>query len=299
MEESVMTDKTAQAFSRLYDITRTLRSEHGCPWDKDQTPLALRRSLMEESFEAIDAITSEDVCHVREELGDVLFNLVLIATMYEESEDFTLAQSLDDICDKLIRRHPHVFAAKTMPTTDQVQNQWDAIKENLEGRKAESVLDTVPQGFPPLLRAYTLLKKAAKKGFTWQKSEDALKKVEEEFSEMQEAAVQVEAEKKSTESAPFTVSGGSAALNKAQLHLEEEVGDMLLALVNYARMLGVDPTVALDRANRKLYQRFTFVEKEMKRRGHPMDERALHEMTDLWNESKSVLPSSIFSPKGV
>lgn len=258
--------KTTAAFSRLYDITRTLRGADGCPWDKDQTPLSLRRSLMEESFEAIDAMTSGDVAHVREELGDVFFNVVLLAYLYEQAGDFTLAQSLNDICDKLIRRHPHVFpesegkSQMTAPVTDTnaLLSQWDAIKENLEGRKGASVLDGVPQGFPPLLRAYKLLKKAAKANATrrGRTAFQARQTVDDALQTVRTAADSVAQAKHAPADEPFTVSGGSAPLNAAQLHLESAVGDAFFALVDYARTLGVDPAVALDGANRRFIERF-------------------------------------------
>ena len=287
-------EKTAQAFARLYEITRTLRGENGCPWDKDQTSVGLRRSMMEECFEAIDAITSGEPLHVCEELGDVFFNVILQAYMYEQTGDFTVAQSLNDICDKLVRRHPHVFSESagksemqgTPQSAGDVLGQWDKIKENLEGRKGESVLDDVPHGFPPLLRAYKLLKKAAKKGFTWKSALDARAKLAEELQEVEDAAAVVREQKRAPGDEPFTVSGGSPAVDKAQLHLEEEVGDALFALVNYARLLGVDPAVALDRANRKFYDRFTAVEKGMAREGLPMDGGHLDEMRALWEQAK-------------
>lgn len=258
-------EETKNAFTRLYDITRTLRGEHGCPWDKDQMPLSLRRSLMEETFEAIDAMTNDKASHVCEELGDVLFNVVLIAYMYEQAGDFTLAQTLNDICDKLIRRHPHVFpqsegsSQMTAPITDSnsVLSQWDAIKENVEGRKGVSPLDDVPQGFPPLLRAYKLLKKAAKKEGARQSAQDARAKLNEALQKVTEAAEAVTSAKRSPADEPCTVSGGSAPLNAAQLHLEADVGNALFALVDYARVLGVDSAVALDRANRAFYERHT------------------------------------------
>ena len=250
------------AFFRLYEIVRILRSEQGCPWDKNQTPLAMRRSLIEECFEAVDAITSDDSTHVCEELGDVLFNVLMIAYMYEEAGDFSLSQSLQDISDKLVRRHPHVFpqgevtsdseaAARTKAhTTEQVIAQWDSIKENMEGRKGASVFDSVPQGFPPLLRAYKLLKKAAKKGLVTHDRNASRATLSDALKTVDDAALSVAATKSTSSSEPFTVRDSSSALDKAQLDLEEKVGDALFALVDYARLLGVDPVVALDRANR-------------------------------------------------
>lgn len=242
---------------------------------------------MEETFEAIDAISSNDKSHVREELGDVMFNLLLTAHMYEQNGDFKLNEIFDEVNEKLIRRHPHVFKNEGEKiTTGEVLTQWDKIKDDVEGRKTESILDQVPQGFPPLLKAYKLVKKASKKNFDWQTEPQFLKKVSEEFSEVQEAAKKVQELKKSPSDEPFTLSGGSEALNDAQLHLEEEIGDFLLASVNYARFLGVDPTLALDKANRKFYRRFSYVEKTMTERGIPFSKENLSAMMDIWNEAK-------------
>ncbi len=291
----------ANAFGRLYDITRTLRSQHGCPWDKDQTPLSIRRDLQEEAYEAIDAITANDTEHVREELGDVLFNAVLLAYMYEQQEAFTVTDVLKDIGDKLIRRHPHVFPESagavemTAPVTDStaVLSQWDRIKEQVEGRVSASILDSVPHGFPPLLKAYKLIAKAEKKQFKWNSAEEAYKKVLEEVGEMREAASEVAALKqaaapKSEPPKPFTISGGTDALNAAQLHLEEEVGDVLFTFVNYARHLGVDSAVALENANRKFYRRFSHVEKRMAESNIPMDGTHLADEKRFWNEAKAL-----------
>lgn len=311
MNDTNALDETAAAFSRLYDIARTLRSEHGCPWDKDQTPLSLRRDLMEEAFEAIDAITQGDAAHVQEELGDVLFNAVLLARCYEQTGDFTLADSINMVSDKLIRRHPHVFAesagAAEMNTpvrdSETVLNQWDRIKENVEGRKGDSVLDSVPEGFPPLLKAYKLIAKAEKKHFKWNCAAEALAKVQEEVAEMQEAAHAVEdcknalkgssqpqksAQAENSAAKPFTVSGSTAELTEAQLHLEDEIGDVLFTFVNYARWLGVDCAVALERANRKFYRRFTHVEQQMQQHNIPMDGTHTDDEARFWNEAKQL-----------
>ena len=295
------------AFLRLSAITRALRAPDGCPWDKDQTPLSLRRDLMEEAFEAIDAITQGDAGHVKEELGDVFFNVMLLAFMYEEAGSFTTEEVLSAIGGKLVRRHPHVFARSegasqmTGAVTDSaaVLSQWDRIKENVEGRKGASVLDSVPEGFPPLLRAYKLLSKAEKKHFMWESSEDALHKVQEEMDEVAEAVNEVVASRPAARPSasadsssaqhprPFTKSGGSPAFDAAQLHLEEEIGDALFAFVNYARSLGVDASLALDRANRKFYRRFTHVEARMAETGRPMDRAHAADMQAFWDEAKA------------
>lgn len=310
MEESELTKSiskestTAGAFNRLYELIKTLRAEGGCPWDRDQSPLSMRRDLIEEVFEAVDAITSDDAPHAKEELGDVMLNACMVGYMYEQKGDFTVAASVNELCDKLVRRHPHVFpesAGKSEMTekvsnSAQVLSQWERIKENVEGRSGQSILDEVPAGFPPLLKAYKMQKKAAKKGFDWDELAPVAAKITEEFNEVNEAVSDVEkvstdavsaAEKKSVgEKKPFTVSGGSEKFNKAQLHLEEEFGDLLFAVVNYARHLGVDPEVALNKTNTKFYNRFTFVERKMAQNGKPMENGHLSEMDEYWNEAK-------------
>ena len=168
-------EKAAAAYKRLYETIRTLRAPGGCPWDREQTPLTMRRDLIEETFEAVDAVSSGDAAHAKEELGDVILNASMIAYMYEQQNDFSVAEALNELTDKLIRRHPHVFpqsegmseVTEKVTTGEQVLNQWDRIKENVEGRKSrKTILDEVPEGFPPLLRAYKMQKKAAKKGYS-------------------------------------------------------------------------------------------------------------------------------------
>jgi len=289
------TEKTTEAFKYFFETIQTLRAKGGCPWDRDQTPLSMRRDLIEEAFEAVDAISLQDAAHAKEELGDVLLNATMISYMYEQNGDFKTAEVLNELADKLIRRHPHVFpqsegASETkgeVKSADEVLNQWDRIKQNVEGRKQASILDEVPEGFPPLLRAYKMQKKAAKKGFDWQTLEPVEGKILEEFNEVRDAHAQLvqlkNAEAEQAEA--FTVSA-SEKLNMAQLHVEEEIGDLLFAVVNYARKLGVDPETALNHTNKKFYSRFTYVEQQMEKNGIPMDKEHLAEEDNFWNEAK-------------
>lgn len=251
-------DDFSGACSRLLSLIKMLRSPDGCPWDKVQTPLSMRPCLIEELFEVVDAISRNDASNAREELGDMLFNTLLTAYMYEQNGDFSIADSLNDVTDKLIRRHPHVFAGKEFKA-----GLWDSIKNETEGRKKDSVLDTVPDGFPPLLKAYKYLKKAAKQHFDWTNVADVRKKVVEELEEVDEAAV----------------SGDS-------VHLEEEIGDLLLSVVNLSRFYGIDPSSALSRANSKFYKRFTYVEKAMREHSVPMSQEHLKDMERFWQEAK-------------
>ncbi|MGI5093075.1 nucleoside triphosphate pyrophosphohydrolase [Treponema socranskii] len=296
-------NRTAAAYKRLYETIRTLRAPGGCPWDREQTPLTMRRDLIEETFEAVDAVSAGDAAHAREELGDVILNASMIAYMYEQQNDFSVAEALDELTDKLIRRHPHVFpqsegmseVTEKVTTGEQVLNQWDRIKENVEGRKSvKTILDEVPEGFPPLLRAYKLQKKAAKKGFDWQSIESVSAKVYEELEEVREAFQALQDAKSAGDTSGLqAASDGRNApparmsqAERAALHLEEEFGDLLFAVVNYMRHSGVDPETAMDRANRKFYRRFAYIEERMTKAGIPMDGDHLQDEDAFWNDAK-------------
>jgi tetrapyrrole methylase family protein/MazG family protein len=256
----------------------------------------MRSDLIEEVFEAVDAVTSQDACHAKEELGDVILNVVLTAYMYEQHGDFTTEDMLNELTAKLVRRHPHVFKqnreggqpADEIRTSSEVISQWDKIKETIEGRKGvKSILDEVPQGFPPLLRAYKMQKKAGKRGFDWKTAEPAAEKVQEEFSEVRDAEEQVRKIRNSlqNETLPLTQHSTPEA-DSAQLHLEEEFGDLLFAVVNYMRHLGITPETAMDRANRKFYRRFSYIEQRMEEAGIPMDSSHTAEEERFWDEAK-------------
>ncbi|MCR5762416.1 MAG: nucleoside triphosphate pyrophosphohydrolase [Treponema sp.] len=247
------------ACNRIMLLIKLLRSPGGCPWDKTQTPKSMLPCLIEEVFEVVDAVSRKDLCNVREELGDILFNILLTAYMYEQNGDFSIADVLNEVTDKLIRRHPHVFSNKEF-----VLGLWDSIKKDAEGRKKDSVLDEVPEGFPPLLKAYKYLKKASKEHFDWKDVKSVEEKVKEEFLEVKEAA----------------------SVNDID-HLEEEIGDLLLSVVNLSRFYKIDPSVALSRANKKFSYRFKYVEKEMKSHSLSMTEDHLLDMERFWEEAKT------------
>ncbi|MBC6718949.1 YabN family protein [Treponema sp. Marseille-Q4130] len=303
IQNDTSADKTAAAYKRLYETIRTLRAPGGCPWDREQTPLTMRRDLIEETFEAVDAVSTGDAAHAREELGDVILNASMIAYMYEQQNDFSVAEALDELTDKLIRRHPHVFpqsdgmseVTEKVTTGEEVLNQWDRIKENVEGRKSvKTILDEVPEGFPPLLRAYKMQKKAAKKGFDWQSIESVSAKVYEELEEVRDAFQALQDAKSAGDTSECgAASDGRNApparmsqAERAALHLEEEFGDLLFAVVNYMRHSGVDPETAMDRANRKFYRRFAYVEERMTKAGIPMDGDHLQDEDAFWNDAK-------------
>ena len=278
-ESGTPEENTACAFRRLYGIVSILRSPDGCPWDREQTTLTMRRDLIEEVFEAVDALTQEDAAHAMEELGDVMLNATMISYMHEQESKFSVSDVLNDVCDKLIRRHPHVFpesqgqacVTEKAGNSAQVLSQWERIKEELEGRREECILDQVPDGFPPMLKAYKMQKKAAKKGFQWSEPSCALEKVREELEEVSQAVTELEA------------SAGKGASRK---HLEEELGDLLFSVINYGRYLGIDPEVALSGANAKFYSRFSYVQNQLEKDGGRMEDAPLSAMELLWNEAK-------------
>lgn len=295
---------TAQAFDFFYSVIQRLRAPDGCPWDREQTPLSLRNTLIEESFEVVDAITQQDAEHAKEELGDLLLNGLLISYIYQQQGDFTVADVMQEVAKKLIRRHPHVFPESEgrsqlqegIATGEQVISQWDAIKEKVEGRREQSILDEVPAGFPPLLKALKYQKKAAKKAFDWEGPEQVLAKVEEELEEVKNAAAareQILAVSKPANGRgdskfdPLTTHS-TPQLDAAQLHLEEEMGDLLFAVTNLCRHYQVDPNAALSATNAKFYRRFLHVEQSMERQGIPMTKEHFQQMDQLWEEAKEL-----------
>ena len=267
-------ETVGKSFERLYKIVQKLRSPEGCPWDKEQTPLTMRAPLIEETFEAVDAISNEDANHTKEELGDVFLNASMISSMYQENDDFTIVQVLNEVCDKIIRRHPHVWKESegsssaiegSEKNAEKVLEQWEAIKQRVEGRKKKSVLEEISYGLPPLLRAYKIQKKAAKKGFDWKDAEGPWDKIHEEIAELKEASS-----------------------TKTQEEIQEELGDVLFSVVNLARHLKVDPVLALASTNEKFKRRFSYVEEKMETSGIEMNQENLEIMDKFWDEGKAL-----------
>ena len=273
------TAKAEEAFGRFLQIIMRLRGEGGCPWDIEQTPLTMRSSLIEEAFEACDAITQQDAPHVCEELGDVFLNAAMVGYMHEQAGDFSVADIFNAVSEKLVRRHPHVFSKEEAQelTSDEVLAQWEKIKKNVEKRDYESVLDSVPEGFPPVLKAYKMQKKAAKQGFDWSTPEGAYQKVLEEIDEVKAAA--------NTESADKAESTEKTDKQKVD-KIEDEIGDLLFSVINWSRKLKIDPTLALARANEKFSRRFRYVEKQCAEKNIVMSETSLKELDALWDEAK-------------
>jgi XTP/dITP diphosphohydrolase len=251
-------ESTAESFLRLVRIMDDLREK--CPWDKKQTIHSLRQLSIEELYELADAITEEDWKGIKEELGDLFLHLVFYAKIGTEQGRFTLSEVLDGISDKLVARHPHIYGEVTVRDEEDVKRNWERLKLK-EGKK--SVLEGVPVSLPALVKAMRLQEKAKQVGFEWDTTEQVKEKVEEETRELAEA-----------------VAGGD--LGK----VEEEWGDLLFSMVNYARFLKIDAENALEKTNKKFIRRFTRMEALAAERGKALSEMTLADMVGLWNEAK-------------
>ena len=271
-----MTQTAGAKFDQLLDIMRTLRAPGGCPWDREQTLASLRPFVLEETYEVLEAIDSGSSAGLREELGDYLYEAVFLAQISEESGGFTIGDAIDAIRDKLIRRHPHVFqraAGDESITSDQVIEKWETLKAreraaaSIEPKKRKTTLSGVPKTLPSLLRAYEISARAAAVGFDWAKPADVLAKIDEEVAEVRR---EVE-------------SGATGPLSRA----EEEMGDLLFAIANLSRKLGIEPEAALRRANEKFTKRFDAVEQAFVDQGRSLSEATLEEMEAEWQRVKA------------
>jgi MazG family protein len=246
------------AFERLVAIMEDLREK--CPWDKKQTIQSLRQQTLEETYELADAITDSNWGAIKEELGDLLLHIVFYSKIGAEQSRFTLEEMINGICDKLISRHPHIYGDVQVADEEEVKRNWEKLKLK-EGKK--SVLSGVPKTLPSLVKAMRLQEKAKQVGFEWDNREQVWQKVEEEIGELKEA-----------------IHEGS------QQKSEEELGDVLFSLVNYARFLNVDAENALELTNKKFIHRFTQMEQAALAKGHNLNEMTLEEMDAIWNEIK-------------
>lgn len=246
----------------LEDVVKTLRSPGGCPWDIVQTHKSLRRNLIEEVYEVIEAIDLEDEKLLCEELGDLLMQVVFHAHMAEEAKLFSMQDVIDGITEKLIRRHPHVFGDIDVKDAGEVLANWEAIKQ-AEKTERTSILDGVPKDLPSLMAAYKLQHKAAKVGFDWPDIDPVWDKLEEELRELEEAIVDGQKEK-----------------------IEEELGDVLFTIVNISRFLKIDPEVALAGTNRKFRRRFSYIEEKVKAKQQNWESLSLIDLDELWQEAK-------------
>lgn len=243
-------------FENLVETIKKIRKE--CPWDREQTHISIRKYLLEECFETAEAIDEADDTKLKEELGDILIQVIFHSIIAEERGAFRLEDVLRETREKLIRRHPHVFGERNLSTGEEVLRQWEEIKEE-EGRK--SVLSGVPKTLPALLRAYRVTEKAKAVGFDWENAMQVWEKIEEELRELREAVGK-------------------------NNHLEEEIGDVFFVLVNLSRHLGVDPESALHKATERFVKRFSYIEEKAKEKGMNLRDMSLKEMDELWEEAK-------------
>nr|WP_317325513.1 nucleoside triphosphate pyrophosphohydrolase [uncultured Flavonifractor sp.] len=246
----------------LEEIVRILRAPGGCPWDAEQTHASIRRNFLEEAYEAVEAIDEQSPDHLKEELGDVLLQVMLHARMEQEAGRFDLDDVADGICKKLIFRHPHVFGDVEVSGTSEVLTNWEELKRKEKGQATNTdALDAVARSLPALWRAEKVQKKAKKAGFDWPDVSGALDKLSEELSELKGA-----------------VADGT--------NVEEELGDLLFSAVNAARFLDIDPEVALGKATDKFIDRFRKVEAQAAALGNPMESMSLAELDKLWERAK-------------
>lgn len=274
-----------EAFGRLLDVMDELRA--GCPWDRKQTFQSLRENTIEECYELTSAITANDMKEISKELGDVLLHIVFYAKMGDEQGEFDIADVCHRLCDKLIFRHPHVYGVETamkygnldIPdakdmTPEEVTHLWEKIKtKEKDGNK--TLLSGVPDSLPTLVKAYRIQEKVANVGFDWAQREDVWEKVKEEVFELEAELTKLQG----------TSDKGQATGNREQA--EGELGDLLFALINMARLYKLKPDTALERTNQKFIRRFNYIEAEAKKKGHALTDMTLDEMETLWQEAKS------------
>jgi MazG family protein len=248
------------AFTRLLKIMDELREQ--CPWDKKQTIESLRHLTIEETYELSDAIIEHDMLSVKKEIGDILLHLVFYAKIASEKNEFDITDVINSLCDKMILRHPHIYGDTKVNSAEDVMQNWEKIKLNQEGNR--SVLSGVPKGLPALIKAERIQEKARGAGFDWENKEQVLEKVHEEMNELHEEVI----------------------ANKSAEKTEEEFGDLMFALVNYARFLNISPETALEKANKKFMRRFEFIEDKIREQGKNITESNITEMDGFWNEAK-------------
>ena len=255
-----------EAFQKLVDIMQRLRGPGGCPWDREQTIQSLRGFVLEETYEVLDAIDRADHDALRGEIGDLLFEGVFLAQIEADAGRFAVADSLQAITDKLIRRHPHVFGTtEGVDTAGKVVEQWEQIKarEQKDAGARRALLAGVPKAMPALLRAHEIGTRVAAVGFDWAQAEDVVGKIEEEVAELRASVAHESVER-----------------------VEEEMGDLLFAMANLARKLGIEPESALRKANEKFSSRFRELEQRFEERGRTVHDATLEEMEEVWEEVK-------------
>ncbi len=264
-QDNANSNNPAEAFGELVRIVNTLMGENGCPWDRVQTRESLKPYLIEETYETLEALDHGDPEKIKDELGDLLYQILFHSKISELGKEFDITDVVRNISEKMVRRHPHVFKDGELHTPDQVVDQWEEIKKTEKASKDhKSVLDSVPHSLPGLKRAQKLQKKAAKQGFDWDRVTEVFAKLDEEIAEFKEAI-----------------------LNGKDADVEGELGDILFVLVNIARFKKLDAEEALRQTNNKFVERFQYIERKVEKSGKTLKETPLEEMERLWQESKT------------
>lgn len=259
-------DNLKDAVDNLYTIITLLRSPDGCPWDRLQTSENAAESLIDETYEYIDGVIKKDIASEREEIGDIMINVFMALYIHDEKKDFKPYEAINEVCEKLIRRHPHVFSdSAKADNAESVLSLWNNVKENVEGKKttSETIFSHIPSHLPPLESSYEIQKKLKKVGFDFRDNDEVVAKVEEELNEVKTAISKGDKEE-----------------------LEMEIGDLLFSVVNLSRLLKIRPNVALHRSNEKIKDRFQRLFNLAEERGIPLDKDHFDEMNALWDEIK-------------
>jgi XTP/dITP diphosphohydrolase len=276
-------EEQLKAFERLLDVMDELREK--CPWDRKQTNQTLRPNTIEETYELCDALLKEDRKNICKELGDVLLHVVFYAKIGSETQDFDIKDVCDQLCDKLIFRHPHVFGDQKVNSADEVLVKWEEIKQKeKDGNK--TVLSGVPTALPSLIKAFRVQEKAANVGFDWERPEEVWDKVREEYAELQAELTSLKEQREALEKAG--VDKKDVRYHENRLRAEQEFGDLLFSLVNAGRLYKINPDNALERTNQKFIRRFGYVEQKAKDMGRELKDLTLGEMDALWNEAKQL-----------
>ena len=257
--------ETLNSLSKLIKITDTLMGEDGCPWDKVQTRESLKPYLVEETYEVLDALDANDPEKIKDELGDLLYQILFHSKISSLKGEFNFRDVIDNLSEKMVRRHPHVFQEGELNTPDQVVKQWEEIKRNEKNQaNQKSILDNIPKNLPSLLRAQKLQKKTAKEGFDWDQINDVFDKLDEEIAEFKEAV-----------------------LKKKSADIQNEIGDIIFVITNIAKCYKIDAEEALRSTNNKFIKRFQYIEQKIEAKGKTLKDSPLEEMERYWQEAKN------------
>ena len=258
-------DETLNSLSKLIKITGTLMGEDGCPWDKVQTRESLKPYLVEETYEVLEALDENDPEKIKDELGDLLYQIIFHSKISSLKGEFDFRDVIDNLSGKMVRRHPHVFKDGKLSTPDQVIEQWEDIKKKEKNKKNQkSILDSIPINLPSLIRAQKIQKKAAKKGFDWERINDVFDKLDEEILEFKEAV-----------------------LAKKNMGIQSEIGDIIFVITNISKFYKIDAEEALRSTNNKFIKRFHYIEQQLEEKGKTLKDSTLEEMEHYWQESKN------------